>query len=199
MNALIFGKYDPKVELTDPGLKGYINLDPRLVLHTQGRHSKRNFGREKAHVIERLANNFMRSGTGGKVSGKLIRDRGACGKKTKILKAIEEAFTIIEKREKKNPIQVLVQAIENAAPREETTRIRMGGVVYPIAVDISPLRRLDIALRNMGIAVVIQSFNNKKTISQAIADEIITASKNDPASYAIKRKVEIERIAKSSR
>ncbi len=199
MNALVFGKYDTKVEVADPGLKAYINLEPRIVVHTQGRHAKKNFGRKNVHVVERLINNLMRSGTGGKIGGKLIRDRGACGKKTKVMNALMEAFEIIEKREKQNPLQVLVRAIENAAPREEVTRIRTGGVISPIAVDISPLRRLDIALRNIGLAVVIQSFNNPKSFSQAIADEIILASKNDPASYAIKRKLEIERIAKSSR
>jgi len=199
METLILGKYDNKVTIEDPGLRDYINLTPRYVLHTQGRHGNKNFARKNVTTLERLVNNLMRSGTGGKLGGKLIRDRGGCGKKTKMLKVLEDALVLIEKREKQNPIQTLVKAIENSAPKEETTRIRMGGVVYPVAVDISPQRRLDIALRNIGRSVLMQSFNNKKTAAQGLSDEIILAAKNDPSSYAVKRKTEMERIAKSSR
>jgi small subunit ribosomal protein S7 len=115
------------------------------------------------------------------------------------LKIIKEAFEIIEQRTKQNPIQLLVKAVENSAPREDVTRVEYGGVMYPVAVDISALRRVNVALRNIALAAIMKAFGNKKTISEALAEEIILASSNDPNSYAIKRKDEIERIARSAR
>ena len=93
----------------------------------------------------------------------------------------------------------MVKAIENSAPREETTRVKYGGVVYHMAVDISPQRRIDFALRNIGRAVTMRSFDVKKSAAEALAEELILASNNDNQSHAIARKIEVERVAKSSR
>ncbi|TRM87679.1 30S ribosomal protein S7, partial [Sulfolobus sp. A20-N-G8] len=100
---------------------------------------------------------------------------------------------------KQNPIQVLVKAIENSAPREEVTRIMYGGIVYYVAVDVAPQRRIDLALRHIALGAKEASFNNPKPIEEALAEEIIAAANNDPKSFAIRRKEEIERIALSSR
>ncbi len=197
----LFGQWDFDAEVVDPGLQSYINLDPVLVPHTGGKHSKKRFWKaEKVSVVERLINKVMRSSVGSKkFSGKYLRGGGATGKKALAMKIIEEAFRIIEKRTNRNPIQVLVDAIQNGAPREETTSIIYGGVQYHQAVDISPLRRIDMAIKNLVVAAYASSFNSKVSIEQAIADEIIGAANNDPKSFAIKKKEELERIAKSSR
>ncbi len=165
----IFNKWDSEVEIEDPGLRKYINLETRIVLHDQGRHAKRSFGKTKLHIVERLINSLMRGGTGRKIGGKVIRGRGGCGKKEKMRKVVENAFEIIHKKTKQNPIQILVKAIENAAPREETTRVKYGGIITPIAVDTSPQRRVDFALRNIARAVAIRSFDNKKSAEEALA------------------------------
>lgn len=55
------------------------------------------------------------------------------------------------------------------------------------------------ALRNIGLAAIIGAFDKKKTLSQALADEIMLAAKNDPNSYAIKKRDETERMARSAR
>ncbi|MEM1832286.1 MAG: 30S ribosomal protein S7, partial [Desulfurococcaceae archaeon] len=98
-----------------------------------------------------------------------------------------------------NPLQILVRAIENAAPREDTTRIMYGGIVYHVSVDISPLRRIDVALKHLTEGARVKAFNNPLPIEEALAEEIVLAANNDPKSYAIQRKDEIERIALSSR
>jgi len=195
----VFGKWDSNVKVNDPGLKRYINLDPRYVYHTQGKQASIKFGKSKVHIVERLVNTLMRGGTGRKIGGKIIRDRKGCGKKAKMYRIVEEAFDEIYKRTKKNPLQLLVQAIENAAPREETTRVKYGGIINLIPVDISPQRRVDLALRNIGKAVAMRSFDSKKSAKNALVEEIILASNNDPQSHAVSRKIEIERMAKSSR
>jgi small subunit ribosomal protein S7 len=152
------------------------------------------------NIVERLANKMMRGGTGEKLGGKVIRTQGRLqGKKTRVLRIIEEAMDAVAAKTKKNPLQLFVQAIENTAPREDVTRIRMGGVSYQVATDVSPLRRLDLALRNIALAAITSSFNKKTKLGEALAHEIELAAANSQDSYSVKRKNETERIAKSSR
>lgn len=199
MESLIFDKWKSEVEITDLGLKKYINLDVRFVLHNQGRHVHKKFSKKDVHIVERLINTLMRGGTGRKIGGKVVRDKGGTGKKVKMWKTAKDAFEMINKKTGENPVNVLAKAIENAAPREETTRVKYGGVVYHVAVDISPQRRVDFALRNIGKAVAIRSFNKPKTATEALVEELTLASQNDTNSHAIARKIEVERIARSSR
>jgi small subunit ribosomal protein S7 len=132
-------------------------------------------------------------------SGQLMKPGENQGKKLKALNIVYKAFTIIELRTGQNPIQVLVNAIENSAPREETTRILLGGIVYHVAVDVAPQRRVDLAIRWICEGARESSFNNPKPIEESLADEIILASRADPKSYAVRKKEEVERIALSSR
>jgi small subunit ribosomal protein S7 len=121
------------------------------------------------------------------------------GKKSRALNIVETAFNIMQLRTDENPIQVLVRAIENAAPKEDTTRIAYGGVVYHVSVDIAPIRRIDLAIRFISEGVREASFSSPKSIEEALADEIILASYNDNNSYSVKKKNEQERIAIASR
>ena len=197
---LVFGKYDIReVKVEDPSLANYINLEPRYNYHTHGRHSAKMFGKQKVNIIERLINALMRSGSKNKIGGHIIRGRYGCGKKAQATKIVEEAFDIIAKKTKQNPIQILILAIENAAPREETTRVKYGGLTRHIAVDVAPQRRIDLALRNIGLAALARSYRTKKSAAEALADELIAAANNDPTSFAINRRSEIERVAKGAR
>ncbi len=201
-NIKVFGKYDYKeIKVTDPSIGGYINLAPVSVPHTHGRHAKKQFGKKSVSVVERLANKLMRGGTGEKTSGKVIRTDGRLqGKKTKALVIVEKAFSIVEARSKKNPLQLLIDALQNSAPREDFTRVSMGGVSYQVAVDVSASRRLDMSLRNIALAAIMGAFDKKKTLAEALADEIENAAKNDSnSSYAIKKRDETERMARSAR
>jgi small subunit ribosomal protein S7 len=89
--------------------------------------------------------------------------------------------------------------VENAAPNEDTTRIGYGGVVYRLAVDISPQRRIDRALRFIVTGIKEATFSNRKTLEEVLADQLIGAANNDGNAFAIRRKLEVERIALSSR
>jgi len=199
----VFGKWSTDdVVVNDPSLKPYINLEPRLLPHTHGRHAKKPFGKANVHIVERLINKVMRSGASSyKVAGHFMRreHRSLMSKKMKAYEVVKEAFEIIEKRTKQNPIQVLIRAIENAAPREDTTTVMFGGIRYHVAVDISPLRRLDVALRNIALGASAKCYRNKVSYAEALAEEIIAAANRDTKSYAYSKKEEIERIAQSSR
>jgi small subunit ribosomal protein S5e len=77
----------------------------------------------------------------------------------------------------KNPIQVLIEAIINSGPREDSTRIGSAGTVRRQAVDVSPLRRVNQALYLLTTGAREAAFRNIKTIAECLADELINASK----------------------
>jgi len=184
---LLFDKYDlSEITVTDAGLARYINLDPVMVPHTGARHANRPFAKSKMNIVERLVTNMMRT-------------EDYTGKKTKTYSVVMDAFGIIEAKTKKNPVQVLIDALENTTPREEVTRLRYGGVSVPKAVDISSSRRLDIALRNICKGAVSSTYKNTKSVEVCLANEIMLAAKGDMNSAAISKKEEIERIAASAR
>ncbi|MCW1300940.1 MAG: 30S ribosomal protein S7 [Candidatus Nanoarchaeia archaeon] len=185
------------IKVNDPGLAPYINLDPKLLPRSHGRLAKKRFGKSKVHIVERLINKLLVSGHKGKkhwrTSGRNV------GKFYLGYRIVKKAFELIEKKTSMNPVEVLVRAIENSAPREETTTIEYGGVRYPKAVDCSPQRRIDLALRWIAQGAYNAAVTSKKKISEALADELILASKNDLKSFSVSKKIEVERQALASR
>jgi small subunit ribosomal protein S7 len=193
----IFDLYETKdVKVEDLGLKRVINLDERLVLKSHGRHNDK-FGRVKLNVIERLIGLIGVSGHRGKKHK--IQLGKTSGKYTKNAKIILETLKIIGQKTGQNPVQVLVKAIEYTAPRDEVTIIEYGGARYPQAVDVSPLRRIAVSLRNMVHGACDKSFGKKKGISQALANEIILAAGNTNESFAWGKRNEAEKQADSAR
>ncbi len=193
----IFDLYDlTEIKINDPGLKAVINLEPKLILKSQGRNVGK-LGQIKVNIVERLMNKLAVAGHRGKKHKLGIGH--TTGKYSKNMKIVLEAFKLIEKRTQKNPVAVLVRAIENSAPRDETTAIEYGGARYPQAVDVSPLRRVNLALRNIIHGASDKAFNKKKTIAQGLADEIVMASEGNQESFAIKKKRESEAQADSAR
>ncbi len=183
----LFGKWSfEDIKLDDPGLQQYISLKPVYVPHSMGRHEHGKFHKAKVSIVERLINNLMRPGN-------------SAGKKTRAINLVKNAFEIINIRTGENPVQVLVTAVENTSPGEDTTRISYGGIAYHMAVDISPQRRVDLALRFLSEGARNQSFGNPKALDEYLAEELVLASKNDVKSYAVKKRNEMERIARSSR
>ncbi len=196
----LFGRWSfSNITIPDPGIRGYVNLNPIIIPHTAGKLGNKPFGKSGMNIVERLVNKVMRSGAGEKIGGRFIRNKYGCGKKEKAIRQIREAFEIVEKRTNQNPIQILVMAIGNCAPREETTKISYGGISYAKSVDVSPQRRVDLALRNIARGALSSSFKSKKTFVEALADELILAANGDPKSHAVARKEETERVAMSAR
>lgn len=101
-----------------------------FVPHSAGRFNKKRFRKASCPIVERLANALMMHGRNN-------------GKKIMANKIIQHTFEIIFLLADKSPLQILVDAIVNSAPREDSTRIGTGGVVRRQAVDVSPLRRVN--------------------------------------------------------
>jgi small subunit ribosomal protein S7 len=193
----VFDRYDiTEVQVSDAGLKKVINLEPKLIIKSHGRNVVKH-GQVKVNIIERLMNRLAVSGHRNKKHK--LEKGNVTGKYSKNMGIVLKAFEIIEKKTNKNPIQVLIDAIQNAAPRDEVTVIEYGGARYPQAVDVSPLRRVNLALRNICHAASDKAFSNKKTIVQALAEEILLASDNSGDSSAARRKNEYEKQADSAR
>ena len=195
VNIQLFNKWDTsEIKVNDAGLKTVIKLPPAVIPVTFGRHEHQRLKKAEVHIVERLANKMMHFGK------RYAKNTGRMGgKKAHALKAVKAAFDIIHLETGKNPVELLVRAIENSSPNEDTTRIVYGGVVYHVSVDVAPLRRVDLALRFIAEGIRESTYSKPQTIEEALAKEIILASNNDMASHAVKKKNEQERIAMASR
>jgi len=194
---MIFNLYDiSEVSVKDPGLQGVISLNYSLFVKSHGRRREK-FGKANVNIVERLVNSVCVPGHRGKKHR--IITGWATGKYNKNLAQVLEAFKIINDKTGKNPIQVLVTAVENGAPMDEVTMIQYGGARYPQAVDCAPLRRVSLALRNISHGAYDKSFNKKKSYSQALAEELIGTANNESTSIAVSKKNELEKQADSAR
>jgi small subunit ribosomal protein S7 len=191
---LLFNKWKTdEIEIQDSGLKNVIALDAEIIPIIFGRHEHQRLKKADVHIIERLVNKLMHFGK------KYAKNTGRMGgKKGRMIKTVKTALDLIYHETGKNPVELLIRAIENAAPNEDTTRIVYGGVVYHVSVYVEPLRRIDLALRFIAEGVRESTYSNPKTIEEALAKEIILASNNSMESHSVKKKNEQERIAMSS-
>ena len=181
----LFGKWDlTEVVIDDTTLEKYINLDAFQIPHTGGRHSKKRFGRRDLTVIERFINNLMRS-------------EKYTGKKAQAYNVMKNAFDIINSKKKTNPAQVMVQALENSAPRAAVVSLRYGGIRVYSGVDVSPTRRVDTAIRNLCIGA-LESSQKQRSIEKSLSRELMLASEGNPDSYAVGKKEELERQAEAA-
>ena len=197
MEFKIFDLYDMKdIEINDEALKPYINIEGKLLIKTYGRNIGK-FASSKSHIIERMANRISVPGHIGK-KHKIITS-WASGKYSNSIKIIIKAFEIIEKKKKENPMQVLIDAIEKSSPRDEITTIEYGGARYPQAVDVSPIRRVNLSIRWLVQGSYQKCFGKKKKMAESLANEIILASEENMESYAMKKKNESEKQADAAR
>ena len=184
---LLFNLWDAsEVTVNDPSLIRYVNLTPTIIPQSCGKNSQQDFNKSNIMVVERLIN-------------KLMQTENNTGKKQLATRIVRDAFDIVYKKTKQNPIQMLVDAIANTGPREETVRLKYGGINVPKSVDTAPLRRVDTAIGFIAEAVWKSSRKNKKRVSAVLADELIAAAKGDGKCYSVNKKEERERIAKSAR
>ncbi len=193
-----FNRWDMAgIKVDDLGLQYYITLNPKIVPKTGARYAGNKFYKSKVFIVERLINKLMVPGHKGKKHFKTSYH--ITGKVNTAFGIVEDTFKQIEKTTKENPIKVFVKALENAAQREEIITIEYGGARYPKAVECSPQRRVDLALRYMTEGAYHKTFNTKKSIVSSLAEEIINAYRLSSASNAIAKKLEIERQSDSSR
>jgi len=187
----LFGKWDySEVKLQDLCFKDYIAINQTkaqvFVPHTAGRYQVKKFRKAQCPIVERLVGALMFHGRN-------------TGKKCLAVRIVKHALEIVALMSGRNPLEVLVEAVMNSGAREDSTRIGTAGVVRKQAVDVSPLRRVSQAVYYIAIGARESSFRTMKTIAECLCDEIMNAAKSSPNSYAIKKKDEIEKVAKGNR
>merc|ERR1711981_1206536 len=186
----LFDKYAfDEITVSDMALTDYLAVKPsdaRYIPHSAGRWQKKRFKKAQCPLIERLACALLKKGRNS-------------GKKVKAVRIVRHTCAIIHLLTNENPLQVLVDAVINAGPREDSCRVGSAGVVRRQAVDISPLRRVNQALWLLTTGARESSFRNIKSIAECLAEELMNAAKGSSNSYAIKKKDELERVAKANR
>ena len=116
------------------------------------------------------------------------------GRKSLAERIMYEALDKIEEREKRDPVEVFEQAVQNATPVVETKPRRVGGATYQVPVDIRAERRMALALRWL-----LQSARARRgrTMADKLADELTDAAKNE--GVTIKKKTDTHRMAEANR
>lgn len=185
------------IAVQDPGLQRYITVEPRIVPRTGGRNAQQRFYKSKTFIVERLMNRIMNPGHRSRKH--VITSGTHTGKAQKVQKILIAVMELLEQKTKQNPIAVIVKAVENAAPREEIIVTEYGGAKYPKAVECSPQRRVDLALKYMTQGAFQKSFNSKRDIVDTLTEELLNAFQMSGNSLAVGKKLELERQADSSR
>lgn len=116
------------------------------------------------------------------------------GKKSAARKIIYSAFDIIEGKTKKPGLEVFKQALSNVQPVIEVRSRRVGGATYQVPSEVRPERRYALAMRWIKIYA---SQRGDKTMSQKLAQELISASNNEGS--AVKKKDDTHKMAEANK
>ncbi|MCW1291753.1 MAG: 30S ribosomal protein S7 [Candidatus Rehaiarchaeum fermentans] len=183
-----------KVEIKDKSLEKYINLDTPIKLG--GLFANDYFGKEKINLIDRLIGHLMVPGHKG--SDHLRTSSTMTGKYNTAFLLLMKAFEYINSKGM-NPVETLIRAIENAAPREGITFMLLAGQRLLRQVDLSPVKRLDLVLRWIAQGTYMLSVQKNKKAYITLAEILIEASKKQQGSYLIDKKMELEKQAEASK
>lgn len=191
VEPLLFGRWSYEgIECEDISLQSYVNVKATKqqvwLPHTAGKYQTKKFRKVTCPLVERIVNAMMRKGANN-------------GKKMQAVRIVKSALEIVHLLTGENPVKVVVDAVANCGAREDSTRIGSGGTVKRQAIDVSPLRRVNQAISLITTAARESTFRNIKDVSECLADELINACKGNPNSSAMKKKEEVERVAKGNR
>jgi small subunit ribosomal protein S7 len=117
------------------------------------------------------------------------------GKKSVAERIIYTTLDIIKEKAKvKNPIEIFELALSNTAPNMEIRSRRVGGANYQVPVEVRPSRRAALSMK-----WIIDAARSKKgaSISDKLADEIISASKNE--GEAVKKRENTHKMAEANK
>lgn len=119
------------------------------------------------------------------------------GKKSAAQKQVYEALEKIKSKTKKDPIQVLHQALETIKPSMEVRSRRVGGAAYQVPMPVKGRRRDSLSLRWLVDAARSRSNSEFKTFADKLAVEVMEAAQGE--GLAVKKKQEMERMAEANR
>jgi len=118
------------------------------------------------------------------------------GKKTVARKIVYQVFDRI-KKEGKDPIVVLGEAIHNVAPNHEVKPRRLGGASYLVPIEVRRERKLFLALNWIIEAARAKSNKEFHTYADKLYVELLEASKNQGS--AVAKKAQTEKLANANK
>jgi small subunit ribosomal protein S7 len=116
------------------------------------------------------------------------------GKKSTAARVMYDAMDIMEVRTKRNPLEVLEQAVQNVMPVVEVKPRRVGGSTYQIPVEVPGHRRLSLALRWL---IASSRARPGKSMTEKLAAELMDAAQG--AGATIKKKDDTHKMAEANR
>lgn len=116
------------------------------------------------------------------------------GKKSVVEKAIYSSFDDLEKKLKRNPVEVFKEALENVTPKVEVRSRRIGGATYQIPVEVSPRRGSALALKWLKIA--IENIKGKDLSSKVT---LVVLDSLENKGWAAKKKEEVFKMAEANK
>ncbi|XP_036893848.1 LOW QUALITY PROTEIN: 40S ribosomal protein S5-like [Sturnira hondurensis] len=185
----LFGKWSTDdVQINDISLQDYIMVKEKYAKylpHSAGHYVAKRFHKAQCPVVERLTNSMMMHGCDN-------------GKKLVTAGIVKHAFEIIHLLTGENPLQILVNAIIKSGPQEDSTQIGRARTVRRQVMEVSPLHQVNQAMWLLCTGAREAAFQNIKTIAEFLADELVHVAKGSFNSYTIKKKDELECVAKSN-
>ena len=119
------------------------------------------------------------------------------GKKETARRVMYAAFDLIkEKTGNPNPLEVFDLALRNAGPSTEVRSKRIGGANYQVPIEVRAERKLALAMRWIRDAA---RGGKGKPMHLKLANELISASKNEDSSFAIKKKNDTHKMAEANK
>jgi small subunit ribosomal protein S7 len=121
---------------------------------------------------------------------KIMKD----GKKSVAARIVYDALDIVQSRMKRPPLEVMEDAMRNVSPVLEVKPRRVGGSTYQIPVEVSPDRRLSLAMRWL-----LAAAHNRpgKSMAEKLAGELMDAARETGA--AVKKREDTHRMAEANR
>jgi len=128
-----------------------------------------------------------------KLVNKVMRD----GKKQLAQRLVYQAFELVKKRTKKDPLEVFLRAVEQIKPQMEVRARRVGGAAYQVPMLVRGRRQESLALRWLVAAARARPNSEYHTFAEKLAAELIDAY--NKTGGAIAKKEEVEKIAEANR
>lgn len=129
-----------------------------------------------------------------KVVAKFVNGMMIAGKKSVAETIFYDAMDIIEKKTKKNPLDLFEKAMDNAAPLLEVKSRRVGGATYQVPVEVRDRRRQTLAIRWL---VLYSRQRSEKTMAEKLAAEFMAAANNEGTT--VKKREDTHRMAEANK
>ena len=134
---------------------------------------------------------------GSKLVTKLINRSMKSGKKRAAQAQIYRALDLVKEKDKRDPLQVINQAVENVKPSMEVRPRRIGGAAYQVPMPVKGARRESLAIQWLIQAAQKRPNKEYHTYAEKLHIELVDAANNTGG--AVQRKTDIHRLAEANK